>query len=277
MFTVFSVTPVAAKPGIAIQIDGKTFRTTYENQNGSTMVPAAFLRHAGTSVTWDQTYQAVRLSKGSKKISLPSETKEAYHWTGTEWVRKPLATKTVNVSNATYVPLRYSLEQLGMKVSYNAKTSTIYVSTGKPAAISANTFAKSAFSHSKSYSKSDLYWLYQLTEAEAGGESYKGKVAVAASVLNRVGHPNWPSTLKGVIFQTVEIGGVEYYQYSPVLDGRIYEVKPTKDTIRAANEALNGKDPTHGSVVFYNPDKTDNKWVRNRPTSVVIGNHIFAK
>ncbi|MFT9847048.1 cell wall hydrolase [Aneurinibacillus sp. REN35] len=122
-----------------------------------------------------------------------------------------------------------------------------------------------------------MAWLYKLTEAEAGGEPYNGKVAVAASVLNRVKSPEWPNTLKGVIFQVDTYNGKSYYQYSPVLDKRIYQVQPSKDTIAAVQEALRGNDPSRAALIFYNPDKTDNQWVRSHTTSAKIGSHIFSK
>lgn len=79
-----------------------------------------------------------------------------------------------------------------------------------------------------------------------------------------------------MIFQVVEVNGTEYYQFSPVADGRIYEVEPTEETYRAVQDALNGMDPTNGAAVFYNPDKTSNRWVQERPVSTTIGGHIFS-
>ncbi|CAM4173452.1 cell wall hydrolase [Paenibacillus alkaliterrae] len=126
-------------------------------------------------------------------------------------------------------------------------------------------------------SQEDLKWLYQVTEAEAGGESYKGKTAVAASILNRVKSPDWPMTIQDTIFQVTKYNGISYYQYSPVLDKRIYEVTPSAERKKAVQAALNGEDPSKGAVVFYNPGKTDNQWVRSKEVTVIIGNHVFAK
>ncbi|GAB6506413.1 hypothetical protein bcgnr5369_68250 [Bacillus cereus] len=39
----------------------------------------------------------------------------------------------------------------------------------------------------------------RLVTAEAGGESYKGKVAVAKVILNRVNAKGFPNTITGVI------------------------------------------------------------------------------
>jgi len=123
---------------------------------------------------------------------------------------------------------------------------------------------------SGSYSAAELDLLARLVRAEAGGESFKGQVAVAASVLNRVRSSIYPSTVTGVINQVV--GG--YYQYSPVLDGSIKQ--PANDSARrAVQEAIAGVDPSLGALGFYNPRKTSNQWVRSQPVTITIGNHVF--
>lgn len=122
-------------------------------------------------------------------------------------------------------------------------------------------------------SSSDVMLLAKLVTAESAGEPYEGQVAVAASVLNRVRSSQYPNTIPGVIYQVVD---GRYYQYSPVLDGRI-NVSPTATALRAARDALNGWDPSYGAIGFYNPAKTSNWWVRTRPVTRVIGNHVFFK
>lgn len=50
-------------------------------------------------------------------------------------------------------------------------------------------------------SNSDLNLLAHLVYAEARGESYRGQVAVASVVLNRVKSSSFPNTVAGVIYQ----------------------------------------------------------------------------
>lgn len=120
------------------------------------------------------------------------------------------------------------------------------------------------------YTLEELELLARLVQAEAGGESFLGQVAVAASVLNRVRDRRYPDTIREVIYQV--IAGV--YQYSPVQNGRIY--RPAgRSALRAAREALYGADPSLGANGFFNPDKTNDRWVRRQPVTVVIGNHVF--
>ena len=114
---------------------------------------------------------------------------------------------------------------------------------------------------------SDLYLLARLVHGEARGETYIGKVAVAAVVLNRVRSSQFPNTVSGVIYQQGA--------FTAVNDGQIY-LTPDSESIRAAQDALNGWDPSGGCIYYYNPAKTNNQWIRSRPVQIVIGRHYFA-
>jgi len=118
------------------------------------------------------------------------------------------------------------------------------------------------------YSQNDYNLLARIISAEARGEPYTGQVAVGAVVLNRVSHPSFPDTISGVIYQP--------QAFSCLNDGQFN--KPVTDSAyKAAKEALNGWDPCGGSVYYYNPDKTSNKWMRSRPVVTRIGAHLFCK
>jgi N-acetylmuramoyl-L-alanine amidase len=120
-----------------------------------------------------------------------------------------------------------------------------------------------------SLSSKDIDLLAHLIHAEARGESFEGKVAVGAVVLNRVKSPLFPDTIAAVIYQTG--------QFSPVADGSI-NLEPDAESIRAAHCAASGWDPTGGALFFYNPAKVSARnYVWSRPVETVIGNHTFAK
>lgn len=119
-------------------------------------------------------------------------------------------------------------------------------------------------------SQSDFMLLAKLISAESRGEPYLGQVAVGASVLNRVKSPEFPKSIPGVVNQRVE----GYFQYSPVLDGQIH-LPPTEEAKRAAYAALSGSDPSGGALHFFNPTKTNDKWVRSQRVINRIGNHVF--
>jgi len=115
----------------------------------------------------------------------------------------------------------------------------------------------------------DFVLLCRMISAEARGEPYTGQVAVGAVILNRVKHPSFPNTVAGVLFQPGA--------FSPVADGQFYAVSITDSARRAAQDALNGWDPTGGAIYFYNPAKSTSKWIFSRPVVLTIGEHVFAK
>ncbi len=118
------------------------------------------------------------------------------------------------------------------------------------------------------YSSSDVNLLAKLIYAEARGESYTGQVAVGAVVLNRVKSSSFPNTISGVIYQP--------YAFTCVNDGQI-KLTPNKTAFSAARDAMNGWDPSRGSLYYYNPKTATSTWIFSRPTVLTIGNHVFAK
>ncbi len=112
----------------------------------------------------------------------------------------------------------------------------------------------------------DLYLLAKLVHGESRGEPYKGKVAVAAVVLNRVKSSSFPNSISGVIYQKGA--------FSAVSDGQI-NLSPDNESIKAARDAMNGWDPTGGCLYYYNPKKTSNKWMLSHDVVLTIGEHAF--
>ena len=125
----------------------------------------------------------------------------------------------------------------------------------------------SGSSSSSSQSSSDLNLLAHCVYAEARGEPYIGQVAVAAVILNRVKSASFPNTIAAVIYQP--------YAFSSVSDGQI-NLTPNDTAYKAAQDALNGWDPTYGCLYFYNASTSTSKWIYSRKTVVTYGNHIFA-
>lgn len=134
--------------------------------------------------------------------------------------------------------------------------------------VDSTTLSYLGLSNSSSQNSSDLYLLAKCVYAEARGESYVGKVAVASVILNRVEHPDFPNTIAGVIYQP--------WAFTAVYDGQI-KLEPDNDCYSAAQDALNGWDPTYGSIYYYNPRTATSQWIFSRETVVTIGNHVFAR
>lgn len=115
---------------------------------------------------------------------------------------------------------------------------------------------------------SNVNLLSRLVYGEARGESYTGQVAVAAVVLNRVKHSSFPNSISGVIYQKGA--------FDAVSDGQI-NMTPDATAKKAAQDAINGWDPSYGAIYYFNPNTATNKWIWSRPMTVTIGKHRFCK
>jgi len=114
---------------------------------------------------------------------------------------------------------------------------------------------------------SDLYLLARVVYGEARGEPYKGQVAVAAVILNRVKSSEFPNSISGVVYQSGA--------FDAVADGQV-NLTPDETAIKAATDAMNGWDPTNGCLYYYNPETSTNKWMLSLPVTLSIGRHNFA-
>lgn len=121
---------------------------------------------------------------------------------------------------------------------------------------------------SNNSNSSNLNLLSRLVYSEARGETYRGQVAVAAVVLNRVKSSSFPNTISGVIYQAGA--------FDAVSDGQI-NLTPDATARKAAQDALNGWDPSYGAIYYFNPNTATSKWIWSRPLTVVIGKHRFCK
>ena len=117
---------------------------------------------------------------------------------------------------------------------------------------------------------SDLQLMARAINGEARGESYEGQVAVGAVILNRVKHPSFPNTIAGVIYQSGA--------FTAVSDGQInVPIDPDSTVYKAAQDALNGWDPTNGCIYYFNPDTATSSWIWSREIVKKIGKHNFCK
>ena len=119
-----------------------------------------------------------------------------------------------------------------------------------------------------SVSSSSLNLISRFVYAESRGEPYKGQVAVAAVILNRVKDSRFPNTVSGVVYQSGA--------FTCVSDGQI-NLSPNDTARKAAQDAMNGWDPTYGAIYYFNPNTATSKWIWSRPMTVTIGKHRFCK
>ena len=117
---------------------------------------------------------------------------------------------------------------------------------------------------------SDVQLIARAINGEARGEPYEGQVAVGAVILNRVKDSRFPNSIPGVIYQPGA--------FTAVSDGQINAAISEGSTVyKAAQDAMNGWDPTGGCVYYFNPSTATNKWIWSRPLIKTIGKHRFCK
>ena len=131
---------------------------------------------------------------------------------------------------------------------------------------------------------SDLEILARTIQAEAGGESDKGKLAVGAVIANRVEAQSWMGKdIKEVILKKTQFspwnswtGGAEGEQGKDMLG---YSAKPSEASYEAARKILSGdyEDPTKGATHFVNPKISKPFWYKGFKDNgiVKIGKHEF--
>lgn len=128
--------------------------------------------------------------------------------------------------------------------------------------------SSSSSSNSSSNYNSNLNLLARVIYGEARGEPYTGQVAVGAVVMNRIKSSSFPNTMSGVVYQSGA--------FDAVRDGQI-NLTPDSTARKAAQDALNGWDPSYGAIYYFNPSTATNKWIWSRPMTVTIGRHRFCK
>ena len=158
----------------------------------------------------------------------------------------------------TLEAVKYFQRKNGLKVDGIAGTQTL----------NAMGITSSSSNQSSTSNSNDVNLLSRLIYGEARGEPYTGQVAVGAVVLNRVKNSSFPNTIAGVIYQSGA--------FDVVSDGQI-NLTPNDTAKKAAQDALNGWDPTYGAIYYFNPSTATNKWIWSRPMTITIGKHRFCK
>ncbi|NRS19046.1 cell wall hydrolase [Brevibacillus sp. HB1.4B] len=168
------------------------------------------------------------------------------------------------------LPVLGSAQAPSEQVSKKEKKSTLSATAVKRESVQVSRDSRPKVVHNGKVkvSQRDMELLARLVYAEGRGEPYEGQVAIAAVVLNRVASDEFPNTVREVIYAP--------NAFSPVHDGNLTH-KSNESTRKAVQDAVNGKDPSNGSLYFFNPDTATSKWIWSRPVTVEIGNHRFAR
>ena len=189
-------------------------------------------------------------SRGSEVTQIQTKLKRWGYYSGS--IDGIYGTQTVNA-------VKYFQRKNGLTVDGIAGTKTL---------TAMGIMSSSSSSGSSSNNSSNVNLLARAIYGEARGEPYTGQVAVGAVILNRVKSSKFPNTIAGVIYQSGA--------FDAVSDGQI-NLNPDSTSKKAAQDALNGWDPSYGAIYYFNPSTATNKWIWSRPLTVTIGKHRFCK
>ena len=241
--------PSQAVRNVPVHVNGSAITGSSYLESGVTYVPLRYLLDAlgGWTISWDSRQKAAVAVSGSTKLTATPST-------DTIQIDGKTLRGSVTVENGrTYVPLRMVTEALGHEVEWDPYLGGASVTTSNAA-----------------YDAEDLYWLSRIINAESGGESMKGQIAVGNVVLNRVKSKEFPNTIPGVIFDRKHA-----VQFEPVSNGTVYN-EPTETSVQAAKLALQGVNTAGKSLYFFNPSLSQGTWIAdNRAYYTTIGCHQF--
>ncbi len=188
-------------------------------------------------------------SRGSEVTQIQTKLKRWGYYNGN--IDGIYGTQTLNA-------VKYFQRKNGLTVDGIAGPATL-----KAMGITSSSGTTTTTSHS-----SNVNLLARLIYGEARGEPYTGQVAVGAVVMNRVKSSSFPNSLSGVIYQSGAFDAVK--------DGQI-NLNPDSTSKKAAQDAINGWDPSYGAIYYFNPSTATNKWIWSRPMTITIGRHRFCK
>lgn len=248
---VIKIQPVKAGKTISIQVDGKEVFADQNPylENARTFVPIRSIAEALNikEINWDAPTQTAILENNGQSIRLPIGST-----TATINEKKVELDAPINVYNGrTFIPIRFVAEAFNCNVNWDSTKLIVDINT-------------------KSNYTEDLYWLSKIVEAEAKGEPYEGKLAVANVIINRKNSSTFPNTIKDVVFDRAY-----GFQFTPVLNGTIYNTA-SEESIRVAKQALDGYNNVGNCLYFLNPRISQSFWiVKNRTIYKSINQHDF--
>ena len=245
-------------PQRTVSVNGKALSEPAVIMNGTLYLPLrAFANSLGTAnVSYNKTTKTATLSMNGLYLTATDGGFVTYA------NDRPLFSFSPNVlmsNGRMYVPASALTKALGVEIKAQ-NNSTVSISGSYTPLTHASKF----------YREDEVYWLARIITAESAGESLIGQIAVGDVILNRVRSPLYPNTIYGVIFDRKY--GV---QFSPVLDGRIYNT-PTYTATLAAKICLEGTSLSDNAMFFLNPKTAESNWiVKSRKYAYTIGGHDF--
>jgi len=236
-------------PEYRIVLDGRLIHpnvSPMESKQGL-LLPLRYISETlGAQVSWDDNAKTASVSRGDRQT----------------------AYKGLIVNNTMMAPPNFFQDMFHAQTTFDDKLNLIIMDTDGKDVPEEN--ALTLLPSFKGYSEEDLLWLAKIVEAEAQGETYASKLGVASVIINRRDSGQYPSTIKGVIFDKKY--GV---QFTPTMNGSVYNT-PSASSYIAALEALEGRNNAPDTLFFMNPRLATNSWIsNNRQYAFTIGGHNY--
>lgn len=260
--------PAFSPRPVRVLVNGREIPGGVLGPAGRVLVPMRPLfEAAGAELYWDDVSRSVRAFYPGHSVTLQAGSRRA--WVGGEEV--VLDQEPLILEGRLYVPLRFVGESLSGTVSWDGGKGEAHLSL----ALSEQAVAGLAEPEPPKWvipcTDEEMDLLVRVINAEAYDEPYLGKVAVGAVIVNRVKTRFSNATsIKAVL--------LNHCQFAVVCNGAIKRLLIQEDSRRAALEALQGADPTHGAVYFNNLRLTkDLRFWNSLTRTVDIGSHTFFK
>ncbi len=304
--TVAAEDKVAIADNMRIELDGQELKLAdpaREKGNKLYLPVAQVAKMFGAQVSWDPDNEEATIETAfGDRIVLGNGVPVVYF----NDKRYVMASFPFEMNGRMYVPLRDTAELLHAKVGWNEEERIAMLESVPPAVVteeqglaeiakiadvSAGELLKrnglkseddvkadaklrvvipSIFEHEAApFTEKDLQLLAKITQVEAGDESYESQLAVANVILNRVKDSRFPNTIKDVIYSGK--------QFPPAHNGLLDKSVPKAKALRAAKDALNGKNNIEDAVYFYNPKVTKGEFWSSLTVVDTVGSHRYAK
>ncbi|MBD2868776.1 cell wall hydrolase [Paenibacillus arenilitoris] len=292
--------------GVSVTLDGEAVKLSDPARalDGRLFMPVAHIASLfGAKIEWDKVNEEATIHNAyGDTIVLGNGVPVVYFNKG----RYMMDEAPFIFEGRMYIPLRHVAELMHAKVYWNAATETAELQTVQPAVVadgyglaeigeqygssSAELLKRNGLESAESvkagtelrvvvpavlaneaepFTEKDLQLLAKITQIEAGSESYEGQLGVANVILNRVKSSSFPDTIHGVIYAGS--------QFPPAHNGLLDKSKPNASVLRAAKDALNGKNNVVGAVYFFNPEISKGSFWSSLDVVATIGHHSFAK
>lgn len=304
--SVVSAQESVAASDVTFKLDGEIVKMNNQArmQDGRLYVPAARLTDLfNASISWDTDNEEATIHTAlGDEIILGNGVPVVYF----NEARYIMDAVPFVLGGRLYIPLRQAAELMHANVKLNAENNIVELQTVKTVitteeygldeiskefdnsksqllkrngldskdVIKAGTKLKvvipSVFDNpAKPFTEKDLTLLAKITMVEAGYESYEGQLGLANVILNRVKDSKFPDTIYDVIYSGK--------QFPPAHNGILDKTKPNASVLRAAKDALNGKNNVKDAIYFFNPAVSKGAFWSSLDVIVTIGHHRFAK